>query len=63
MAKRSKCPARNQRVAGSILDGDIYFHFELFACFPSLQIDGALANEIKHDHSPVVIVVLDSRHD
>ena len=33
MAKRSRCPARNQRVAGSIPGGDIYFEF--FACFPS----------------------------
>ena len=63
MAKRSRRPARNQRVAGSIPDGDIYFHFEFFSCFPSLQVGGALANEIKHDHSPVVIVVLDPRHD
>ena len=58
MAKRSMCPARNQRVAGSIPCGDIYLHFEIFAaCFPSLQVGGALANEIKHDNSPVVIVV------
>ena len=34
-----------------------------FACFPSFQLDGALANEIKHDHLPVVIVVLDPRYD
>ena len=61
MAKRSRCPARNQRVAGSIPGGDIYFHFEFFVC--SLQVDGALANEIEHDHSPAVIVVLDPRHD
>ena len=67
MAKRSRYPARNparnQKVAGSILGGDVYFHFEFFACFPSLQVSRALANEIKHDHSPVVIVVLDPRHD
>ena len=63
MVKRSRCPARNQRVAGSIPGGDIYFHFEFFASFPSLQVGGALANEIKHDHSPVVIVVLDHRYD
>ena len=30
-----KCPVRKQRVAGSIPGGDIYFHFEFFACFPS----------------------------
>ena len=63
MAKRSRYPARNQKVAGSILDGDVYFHFEFFACFPSLQVIRALANEIKNDHSPVVIVVLDPSHD
>ena len=57
MTKRSRCPARNQRVACSIPGGDIYFHFEFFACFPSLQVGETLANEIKHDHSPVVIVV------
>ena len=27
--------------------------------FPPLQISRAVANEIKHDHSPVIIVVLD----
>ena len=63
MAKRSRYPARNQKVAGSILGGDIYFYFEIFACFPSLQISRAVANEIKHDHLPVVIVFLDPRHD
>ena len=61
MAKRSRCPARNQQVAGSILGGDIYFHFEFPPVFPSLQVSRALANEIKHDHSPVAIV--DPRHD
>ena len=49
--------------ADSILGGDIYFHFGLFSCFPSLQVGGAIANEIKHAHSPVVIVVFDFRHD
>ena len=63
MAKRSRCPARNQRVAVSILGGGIHFHFGLFRLFPSLKVGGALANEIKHDHSPVVIVVFDFRHD
>ena len=28
----------------------------------SEQVSGAHVNEIKHDHSPVVIVVLDSRY-
>ena len=44
-------------------DGDIYFHFEFSACFPSLQDDGDLANEIKHAHSPLVIIVLDPRYE
>ena len=35
------------------------FYLILFAGFPSLQVNGALANEIKHDNSPVGIVVLD----
>ena len=63
MAKRFRCPSRKRRVAGSIPGGYIYFHFEFFAYFPSFQVGGALANEIKHEHSPVVIVVLDPRHD
>ena len=29
----------------------------------SEQVSGAHVNEIKHDHSPVVIVVLESRYD
>ena len=29
----------------------------------SEQVNGAVANEIKHDHSPEVIVVLDPRYD
>ena len=63
MDKRSRHPAINERVAGSIPGGDKYFHFEFFACLPSFQVGGALANEIKHDHSSVVLVVLDPRHD
>ena len=38
-------------VADLIPGGGIYFHFEFFACFPSLQLSRALANETKHDHS------------
>ena len=52
-----------QRVAGSMPVGNIYFHFEFFVCFPSLHVGGALANEIKHVNSPVVIVVLGPRQD
>ena len=40
----------------------MYFHFEFFAGFPSLQLAGAPANEIEHDHLPVDIVVLDPRY-
>ena len=47
------CTAGKPKVAGLIPCGDIYFHFELFACFPSSPCGGALANEIKHDHSLV----------
>ena len=43
---------------GSNPVGDTYFHFELFAPSRSEQLSGAHANETKHDHSPVVIVVL-----
>ena len=54
-------------VAGSIPGGDIFsclivFWFFFFV-FRSLQLGGALANEIKHDHSAVVIVVIDRRYD
>ena len=63
IGKWARCPARKSRVAGSIPGGDIYFHFVFLTRFPSLQLHGALANEIKHGHSPVVIVVLDSRYD
>ena len=56
MTKLIRCPARKPRVPGSIPSRDIYFHF--FACFPSLQHNSNLANEIKHDHLPIVIVVV-----
>ena len=59
----SMCTAGKPRVAGSIPGGDIYFHLEFFACFPSLHVGRALANGIRHDHSPVVIVVLDPRYN
>ena len=39
----------------------LYFHFEVFTQFHSFQVDGALANEIKHGHSPVVMVCRQSR--
>ena len=41
---------------GSNPAGNIYFHFEFFALFPFLTAE---RNEIKLDHSPVVIIVLD----
>ena len=54
MAKQASwCPAGKPRVDDLNLGGDIYFHFEFFACFPSLQIGGELASEIKHDNSSV----------
>ena len=45
------------RGMGSNPGGDIYFHlnFSIPAC--SGQLSRSHANEIKHDHSPVVIVV------
>ena len=44
--------------------GDILiFHFELFLQSRYEQLSEAYANEIKHDHSFVVIVVLDPRYD
>ena len=53
---------RNQigerRVDGKILFGHRYFYFTFAVC--SSQLAGAHANEIKHDHSAVVYVVLDS---
>ena len=36
-------------------------HFSIRAC--SEQLSGSYASEIKHDHSPVVIVVLDPGYD
>ena len=53
----------NWRGVGSNPAGDIYFHFEFSLPPRSEQVNGAVANEIKHVHSPEVIVVLDSRYD
>ena len=39
------------------------FILKIFASSCSEQLTGANPNEIKHDHSPVVIVVLDPRYD
>ena len=63
VVKRAWYPTRKPRVAVSIPGGDINFQFEVSACFPSLQLCGSLANEIMHDYSPVVIVVVDTRYD
>ena len=42
---------------------DIYFfHFEFLLPPHSEQVNGAIANEIKHDHSPEVIVIVDPRY-
>ena len=44
--------------------GQIYFHhFDFFAPSRFEQVSGAHANEIKHDHSPEVIVILDPKYD
>ena len=48
---------------GSNPAGDVYFHFEFLVPFRSEQLSRANANEIKHDHSPVVTVVLEPRYD
>ena len=48
---------------GSNPAGYIYFRFEFFAPPRSEQVNGAVANEIKHVHSPEVIVVLDPIYD
>ena len=52
---------RGHRV-GSNYTGDIYFHVEFFnlILFRTAQW---IPCKCKHDHSPVVIVVLDSRYD
>ena len=42
---------------------DIYFYFEFSLPLSSDQLSGAHAIEIKHGHSPVVIVVVDPRYD
>ena len=41
----------------------IFFILNLSRVFCSSQFGGAHANEIKHDHSPVVYIVLDHRYD
>ena len=48
---------------GSNPAGDIYFDLEFSLPPRSVQVNGAVANEIKHDHSSEVIVVLDPRYD
>ena len=49
---------------GSNPAGDIYIFILNFSLPPrSEQVNGAVANEIKHVHSPEVIVVLDHRYD
>ena len=50
----------SQRVTCSIPLEDSFF---ILSCSPSLQFVGAFANEIEHDHSPVVIVCLDLGYD
>ena len=53
-----KAPVGKLRVAGLIPNGDIFIlNFSLVS--QSSQLGGAHANEIKHDHSPVVYLVVD----
>ena len=47
---------------GSNPAGNI-IHFEFSHPLRFEQVSGDHVNEIKNDHSPVVIVVLDSRYD
>ena len=49
---------RFQRPLG-IGSNPVYFHFEFLAPFSFLTAQQSPANEIKHNHSPVVIVDLD----
>ena len=44
------CPG--QKYGGSNSAGDIHFHFELFALFPSSQLGEGNTNEIKLDIHP-----------
>ena len=48
---------------GSNPAGDVYFHFEFLLPSRSEQLSGSNVNEIKHDHSYELIVVLDPRYD
>ena len=48
---------------GSNPAGDIYFILNFSLPPRCEQVNGAVANEIKHVHSPEVIVVLDPRYD
>ena len=48
---------------GSNPAGNIYFNSAFSLQHRSEQVNGAVANEIKHFHSLEVIVVLDSRYD
>ena len=61
--RRCNFPVVDWRGVGSNPAGDIYFHFEFSLPPRSEQVNGAVANEIKHVHSPEVIVVLDPRYD
>ena len=55
------CQPGNLEVSGSIPVGDMYFQF--FACFTFFTARRSYENSIKHDHSPVLLVVLDPRYD
>ena len=54
---------RERGVAGLIPDGDIFFILNFLHASSSSHLEGTRENEIKHDHSPVVYVVIDPRYD
>ena len=66
MAERSKALQLSCGLAGCGFESRWrhIFSFWIFSLPPrSEQVNGAVANEIKHVHSPEVIVVLDPRYD
>ena len=67
MAERSKGAATFLSWAGGVwvrIPLETYIFILNFSLLPrSEQVNGAVANEIKHVHSPEVIVVLDPRYD
>ena len=50
------------KITITIHSGDLFFILNFSLVFRYLQL-GYHANEIKHDHSPVVIVLLEPRYE